>query len=396
MTAPRTKSNAVEGHGRPTPSEFVSAMAPVGSLAIGSDFDSHPEWHRLPLRSYPWIDNPPPHVVAAAEAAARKPEGVPSLGLKLLREALAKQLSSETASAVTPDEIAVTNGAMGALSVLWSALLEPGDEVVVPAPNYYVEGSILLAGAKFRPVLAISANCTDWDRIQQSITDSTKAVFLTNPNNPTGKAFTPDDLFALDELANAHPTVWLVIDESYEAVQHDGRSHLAAWRSGAIRDRSVIVRSFSKSYAVTWLRVGWLAAAPDVVRNVARVIEWQQLYGSCLNQRVALAVLEGDRSWLAPALAGFSQGRDMLYEQLAGIPGCAIGLPEAGPFLFPDISGITDDPTQIIGRLHQRGIFAIPGEFFAGPQTSFRVPVGGDQETQIAAAEVLSEVLGGR
>ncbi len=371
-------------------------MREVGSLAIGAEFEAHPEWHRLPLRSYPWVDNPPPHVVMAAEAASRKPEPVPTLGLEALRDALAKHLESEIGDRVDPADVVVTNGAMGALSVLWAALLEPGDEVLVPAPNYYVEGSIRLAGGRFKPVAAVRTDRTDWDKIEDSVTPSTKAIFLTNPNNPTGKVFATQDLSALEALADLHPSVWLVVDESYEGVQHDGRRHVPVWRNAALRDRSVIVRSFSKSFAVTWLRVGWLAASVEVVRNVAKVIEWQQLYGSCLNQRVALAVLEGDRSWLMPAIDGFSQGRDLLFEQLVGLKGCDVGLPEAGPFLFPDISGIDEDPSRLIRELQSRGIFAIPGEFFAGPHGSFRMPVGGDQEIQLAAAAILTEVLARR
>lgn len=389
----RTESKFRMPAQRPSPSSFVAEMREVGSLAVGADFEAHPEWHRLPLRSYPWVDNPPPHVVMAAKAASQKPEPVPSLGLEALRSALAKHLSLEISNRVDADEVVVTNGAMGALSVLWSALLEPSDEVLVPVPNYYVEGSIRLAGGRFKPVAAVWADRTDWDKIERSVTPSTKAIFLTNPNNPTGKVFTREDLSVLETLAASHRSVWLVVDESYEALQHDGRRHLPVWQSAALRDRSVIVRSFSKSFAVTWLRAGWLAASVEVVRNVAKVIEWQQLYGSCLNQRVALAVLEGDRSWLMSALDGFSQGRDILYEQLVGIHGCDVGLPEAGPFLFPDISGLDEDPSRIIRELQSRGIFAIPGDFFAGPHGSFRIPVGGDQETQLAAAAILSEVL---
>lgn len=391
--AHRSKSKGVEAVGQPALNSLVAAMQPVGSLEVGAQYEAHPEWPRLPLRSYPWVDHPPQHVVAAAAAAARAPEPVPTLGLEALRASLARELGAIIDAPVNVDQIAVTNGAMGALSVLWSALLEPGDEVVVPAPNYYVEGSIILAGGRFRPVQAVQSDRTDWGHIERSITAATRVLFLTNPNNPMGKVLSRQDLSALAALAETHPSIWLVVDESYEAVQHDGRHHIPAWIDPALRNRSIIVRSFSKSFAVTWLRVGWLAAPAVVIRNIAKVIQWQQLYGSCLNQRVALAVLEGDRSWLSAALNGFSHGRDLLYERVAAIPGCTVGLPEAGPFLFPDVSRLGKDSSAIVPELQRHGISAIPGRYFAGPDACFRFPVGGDQETQLKAAEILAQVL---
>ncbi|HVC76436.1 MAG TPA: pyridoxal phosphate-dependent aminotransferase [Candidatus Micrarchaeaceae archaeon] len=389
----RPESKPAKRGSQRAPSALVAALAQVGSLDVAAQFEAHPEWPRLPLRSYPWVDHPPEHVVAAAAAAARAPESVPTLGFQALRVSLAHELGTAVGARVDVDEIAVTNGAMGALSVLWSALLEPGDQVLVPAPNYYVEGSIILAGGRFRPVQAVESDRTDWERIERSITTATKVLFLTNPNNPVGKVLTRQDLSVLATLVDAHPSLWIVVDESYEAVQHEGRQHLAAWLDPALRDRSIIVRSFSKSFAVTWLRLGWLAGPTAVVQSVAKVIQWQQLYGSFLNQRVALAVLEGDRSWLSPAMEGFSHGRNLLYEQIAAIPGCRVHLPEAGPFLFPDISRARKKSSAIISDLHRHGISAIPGSYFAGSETCFRFPVGGDQETQLKAAEILAQVL---
>ncbi len=389
----RPESKRPEAVSQLAPSALVAALPPVGSLEVGAQFEAHPDWPRLPLRSYPWVDHPPQHVVAAAAAAARAPESVPSLGLEALRASLAHELGSAVGARVDVDQIAVTNGAMGALSVLWSALLEPGDEVLVPAPNYYVEGSIILAGGRFRPVQAVESDRTDWEHIEHSITTATKVLFLTNPNNPVGKVLTRQDLSVLATMAEAHPSLWIIVDESYEAVQHDGREHIAAWLDPVLRDRSIIVRSFSKSFAVTWLRLGWLAGPVAVVRNVAKVIQWQQLYGSFLNQRVALAVLEGDRSWLGAAMQGFSHGRNLLYEQIVAIPGCIVRLPEAGPFLFPDVSRVRKDSLAIIADLHRHGISAIPGGYFAGSHECFRFPVGGDQETQLKAAEILAQVL---
>ena len=381
-------------HG-PNVNRRLARQSRVGSLAVQDLYAENPSWRRLALRSYPWVDRCPDHLVEAAAAAAREPWILPPLGLKPLRDRLALELARDVGTPVDLSVIAVTNGAQAALQSVWFALLNYGDEVLVPVPNYYVEGAISLAGGVFCPVPAMSAKSIDWDQTAAAIGPSTKALFLTNPNNPIGYLLGAADVAVAETLLEMHRGLWLVVDESYERIRHDGRPHLPVWTSPILRERSVMIRSFSKSYALSWLRVGWLAAPAKLIPFLLKAIEWQQLYGSCLNQAVALAVLEGNRHWLEPAFRGFSEGRDLLHAALTNVDGCRLGLPQAGPFLFPDIGGLKKDYGAVIADLRRNGIAAVEGRYFGVEAERFRMPVGGDAETLSAAASIITATLGG-
>jgi aminotransferase len=376
--------------------DLLQDISRVGTVAIDEIFATNPDWRRLALRSYPWVARSPEHIVKAASLAAQEPRMLPPLGYKPLRDRVAADLTLALGHPVAPELIAITNGAQAALQLVWIGLLNSGDRVVVPTPNYYAEGAIRIAGGVFKPVRAVSEHAMAWERIEAAIDPATKALYLTNPNNPVGYLLKTEDIAVLEEILARNPNLWVVVDESYERITHDGRRHLPAWSNGILRDRSVMIRSLSKSFALTWLRVGWLAAPARLMPLLLKVIEWQQLYGSYLNQSIALAALEGDKGWLVPAFHGFSEGRDFLHVILSKIRGCRVGLPEAGPFLFPDISALGAEGGSLISVLRSRGISAVEGRYFGVTKNEFRMPIGGSPALWCEAASIISTVLGGR
>lgn len=324
------------------------------------------------VTAYPRAEVLPDHLHAAAAAALDAPETPSGAGVHDLREALAGVMGL-----TTPEAVTVTTGAMHALNVIWMALAGDGGRVVVPTPTYFVDGSIRLAGLTPMPVAAVHAVGWDWERIAVAVDADTRGVFLTNPNNPTGACFTPDDLAELTRLAERHPDVWFVVDESYERLTYAPVVHrpvMAAWTPANI----VAVRSFSKSYALPHLRVGWITASPAVSDRLRIVIEWQQLYGSSVSQRVALAVLGSDLGWLGSAFATFAGNRDLAVELFAQCAGLEVGRPAGGPFVYPVLPA-RRSPEPDYAALWRRGVPAVPGPYFGGAPNAFRLAFGGPE-----------------
>jgi aspartate/methionine/tyrosine aminotransferase len=372
----------------PEPNRLVVDLPELGSLVTSRFFDQHASVSPIRLRSYPWVESPPGHVVDAAAAATRHPRMVPTLGMPELRAKLSDEVSD--APAVDPDSVVISAGAMAGIQAAWFSLLTPGQTCLVPAPNYYVEGSIRLAGARVAFVHAVSALGTDWDAVRAAMTDDTRALYISNPNNPTGTLLELDDFAALRRLAQEYPRVWLIVDESYEALTH-GAPHQSILRETDLLGRTIVVRSFSKSYAVSWLRLGWLVVPRRVVPAFERVIEWSSLYGSYLNQNIGLAILGGQREWLRSAFGIFEHGRVQLRDALRRVSECSVELPMAGPFLFPRVAGSAVGPS-----LRLAGLPVVDGHNFGVSDEYFRIPFGGSPTVLDAATKAIASVAATR
>jgi aminotransferase len=301
----------------------------------------------------------PPHVRDAVAAALDEHGATPpSRGHLALREAIARSLP---APADPERELLVTNGAMHALALVFRALLEPGDEVIVPTPAYFFSGPIRRAGGVFVPVPSLT---WDPDAIAAAVTPRSRVLVLTNPNNPTGYLPTRVEVDAMLELAARH-RLTVVTDEAYERCIHDGEL-ASAWGAPGV----VLVRSLGKSLAMPAWRIGFVAGAPDVVDACGRELEWDVIRVSHVAQRAAHAALDGPQDWLEEVTAGYRADRDVAHALVTGDPILTAMLPSATPFLWLDLGGIT---TQ---NLHAAGIPVVDGEHFGAPGHA-RLPFAG-------------------
>jgi aspartate/methionine/tyrosine aminotransferase len=295
-------------------------------------------------------------VLAAVEEHAATP---PSRGHVALREAIAQSLP---APADPELGILVTNGAMHALSLLFRALLEPGDEVLVPVPCYFFAGLIERAGGVFVPV-------PGWDpsAIEAAVTPRSRALVVTNPNNPDGHLPSRAEIDELLALA-ARQSLTVITDEAYERCIHDGEL-ASAWGAPNV----ILVRSLGKSLAMPAWRIGFVAAEPPVIDACLRELEWDVIRVGHVTQRAATAALEGPQDWLDEVAAGYLRDRDAAHAAIAEHSTLSAALPPAGPFLWLELGGLSS--ADVIAE----GFPVVDGAAFGTPGYA-RLPFGGFAE----------------
>jgi aspartate/methionine/tyrosine aminotransferase len=292
-------------------------------------------------------------VLAAVEEHAVTP---PSRGHLALREAIARSLPAPA----DPDGgILVTNGAMHALSLLFRALLEPDDEVLVPVPCYFFGGLIERAGGVFVPV-------PSWEpsAIEAAVTPRSRALVLTNPNNPDGHLPSRAEIDQLLALA-ARQSLTVITDEAYERCIHEGEL-ASAWGAPNV----ILVRSLGKSLAMPAWRIGFVAAEPAVIDACLRELEWDVIRVGHVAQRAATAALDGPQDWLDEVADGYRRDRDAAHAAIAEHPTLSAALPAAGPFLWLDLGGLSSD--DVIAE----GLPVVDGAAFGTPGYA-RLPFGG-------------------
>ena len=326
----------------------------------------------------------PAHVVEAVAAALAGPQRTaPARGLTALRATLAAELGGSTGRPVDSEtELLVTNGAMQALGVCFRALLEPGDEVIVPVPSFFFGGPIRAAGGT--PVHVPSTPARRWrwnlDAVAAAIGPRSRALLLCNPGNPTGLVPPRADVEAIVRLA-AEAGLLVVTDEAYEASLWGGAQLASAF---AVWEEVILVRSLGKSLSLPTLRLGLLAGPAPLVARCAEVLEWDCLRVGGAAQHAAIAALAGDRSWLR----GVHRSLEESLEVAAGAvrdAGIAFVRPDGGPFLFVG----DGSELALARRLVDVGLPVVDGVHFQAPGFA-RLPFGGASEARPELEQALA------
>lgn len=304
----------------------------------------------------------PAHIKAAAARAleAGHTAYTPNAGLPELQEAIAAKLRRENRVSVAPEQVLVTSGASEALHLALMALVDPGDEVLIPDPGFVSYGPLTRA-AGGRPVgVPLRRDMTlDPERVASRITRKTRAVVVNSPANPTGAVERPEDLKALAEMAE-RKRFMLISDEVYEAFVYEGEhASPARWAP----DHVLTVNAASKSYAMTGWRLGFAAGPPEVVDGMLRLHCYAQACASSIAQHAALAAYAGPRDAVAGMRERFRRRRDLVVERLeaAGVP-CP--RPRGAFYAFPEVGPSGD---RFAARLAERGVRVVPGSAF-GPR----------------------------
>jgi aspartate aminotransferase len=256
-------------------------------------------------------------------------------GLPRLQELLAEKLRAKNRIPVgSPDEVLVTNGGIHALYILFQALLEPGDEVVIPDPLWPpAAGTILSArGAVVRyPLHEATGWRLDLDELAACITPKTRAIYVNSPQNPTGGVLTRADIEAIAALADRHG-LWLISDEAYEDVVFDVE-HVSAASIAGMYPRTVPVYTFSKSYAMTGLRLGYMAVSDPALRDRARkTLFFTTSNVSSVVQYGGIGALEGSQAVIGQFQAELQARRDLFYSGIDSLGGVFEGRPPRGAF----------------------------------------------------------------
>lgn len=285
----------------------------------------------------------PAHIKAAAEKALQegKTKYGPAAGEPKLREAIARKLREDNGLCYNAENVIVTNGGKHSLFNLMLALIETGDEVIIPAP-YWLSYPEMVKLAEGTPVIVSTDTASGYkitpDQLRSAITPKTKLFVLNSPSNPTGMIYTPEEIKALAEVV-VENNIWVVSDEIYEKILYDGAEHLSIGAIGAeIFERTIISNGFAKAYSMTGWRLGYLAGPIELIK-AATTIQSHSTSNVCtFAQYGAIAALEGSQDCVEEMCQAFAARRQVMLDRLNAIPGLMCPKPDGAFYMFPDIS----------------------------------------------------------
>lgn len=264
----------------------------------------------------------------------------PVPGYMDLRRAIVAKLKKENGLDFTVDQIVVSNGAKQSICNALLCLINPGDEVIVPAPYWvsYVEMVKLAEGTNVILPAGIDQNFKiTAEQLEAAITPKTKALILCSPSNPTGSVYSHDELRALADVLARHPQVIVLSDEIYEHINYIGR-HESIAQFPELRDRVAVINGVSKAYAMTGWRIGFLAA-PLWLAKAATKLQGQYTSGaSSIAQKAACEAFAGDQSCVEEMRVAFMRRRDLICRLCREIPDVRLAVPDGAFYIFPDVS----------------------------------------------------------
>jgi aspartate/methionine/tyrosine aminotransferase len=325
----------------------------------------------------------PPHIVEAAITACRDPRQhhyTPTAGQPELRAAIADKTKRDSGLSVSPGQVLVTNGGKHAVYNTFQTLLDPGDEVLVPAPYWttYPEAIALAGGA---PVVLPTDEPAGFrvtiDRLEAACTPRTKALLFVSPSNPTGAVYPPDEIEAIGRWA-LDRGVFVVADEIYEHLTFG--EHVHASMPALVPDLAgtcIVLNGVAKTYAMTGWRVGWMIGPPDIIAAAVNLQSHSTSNVSNIAQAAALAAVSGDLDAVAQMRAAFERRGRLMHSLLSAIPGVTCLPPQGAFYCFPNFTGVLGKrigdrrpatTLELCELLLERAKVAIvPGEAFGAP-----------------------------
>jgi aspartate/methionine/tyrosine aminotransferase len=373
----------------PTPrsrvSRRIASITPSATLAVDAKAKA------LKAQGRPVIgfgtgqpDFPTPgHIVEAAVAAVRDPANhgyTAAPGLPELREAIAAKTLRDSGYAIEASQTLVTNGGKQAVYSAFATLLDPGDEVLLPAPYWttYPE-SITLAGGI--PVQVTADETTGYrvtaEQLEAARTERTKVLLFNSPSNPTGAVYTRDQIAEIGRWAYEHG-IWIVTDEIYEHLVYNGaENHSLPVVVPELADQTLILNGVAKTYSMTGWRVGWIAGPKDVIKAAAAY--QSHLCGNVANvsQRAALAAVTGPLDIVAEMRESFDGRRKTIVSMLSDVPGVLCPTPEGAFYAYPSVKALLgkeirgERPADTVELadliLREAEVAVVPGEAFGTP-----------------------------
>ncbi len=366
-------------------SDLVGGLAPSATLAVDAKAKA------LKAAGEPVIGYgagepdfaTPAHIVEAAIAACSNPANykyTPTAGIPELREAVATKTQRDSGLTIAPSQVLVTNGGKHAVATTFMTLINPGDEVIIPAPYWttYPE-AVYLAGGIPVPVMTSEANgfrvtVEDLERVR---TPKTKLLVFVSPSNPTGAVVAPDDVAAIGAWAAAND-IWVMADEIYEHLTYGSAEHVSLpVVSPELGDRWVVVNGVAKTYAMTGWRIGWMIGPPDVMEAAINYQSQTTSNISNIAQRAAVAALNGGLDDVYRMREAFDRRRKSMVELLNAIDGVSCPTPEGAFYCFPNVQGLlgrslggqvsTTSNELAAYLLDSIKIAVVPGEAFGAP-----------------------------
>ena len=325
----------------------------------------------------------PSYIVDAARLAVDDPamhRYTPAAGLPALREAVAAKTVRDSRLPIDPSQVMITNGGKQAVYLACQALVDPGDEVLLPAP-YWVTYPEAIRLAEGVPVAVPTTDGNGFqvtvDQLESAVTDRTKALIFVSPSNPTGAVYGRERIAEIGRWA-ADRGIWIITDEIYEhLIYGDATFHSMPAVAPEIADRTIVVNGVAKTFAMTGWRVGWLIGPPDITAAAIRLQSHISSNVANVSQRAALAAVNGPMDAVEEMRLAFDRRRRMMVQLLNEVPGVRCSDPGGAFYAFPNLTGLLG--RDLAGRtagttmdlaallLDEIKIAIVPGEAFGAP-----------------------------
>ncbi|NJM65348.1 MAG: pyridoxal phosphate-dependent aminotransferase [Acaryochloris sp. RU_4_1] len=345
----------------------------------------------------PDFDTPDPIKAAAKQALDQgKTKYGPAAGEPKLRAAIARKLQQENRLNFQAENVLVTNGGKQSLYNLMQVLLDPGDQVLIPAP-YWLSYPEMVKLAGGIPVILPTEAKTDFkitpEQLQQAITPQTRLLVLNSPSNPTGMVYTPAEIAALAAVIVDHQ-IWVVSDEIYEKILYDGAAQLSIGAvSPAAFERTIISNGFAKAYSMTGWRIGYLAGPLELIQAVDCLQSHSTSNVCTFAQYGAIAALEGSQDCVETMRQAFAERRQLMFNLLTAIPGVNCPQPLGAFYMFPDIRCTGLGSLEFCEKLlDQYQVAVIPGLAF-GADECIRLSYATNQTTIAQGMERLAQFI---
>lgn len=312
-------------------------------------------------------------------------------GYTELKEAICEKFQRDNNITYTPNQVVVSTGAKQSIANVCMVLLNPGDEVLLPAP-YWVSYSAIVTLAEAQSVLIPSSIETDFkitpEQLEAAITPKTKLVMFNSPNNPSGTIYTEEEFRALAAVLEKYPNIYVLTDEIYEHINY-GTPHFSFATIPSMYDRTITVNGVAKAFAMTGWRIGYIGA-PEWIAKACNKMQGQITSGAnCIAQRATIAALQAPPSEIKYMVEEFEQRRDLILQLLGEIPGLKLNRPEGAFYVFPDVSAyfgktlaatpINDANDVALYILEKAHVATVSGAAFGAPNC-IRISYAASQE----------------
>lgn len=353
----------------------------------------------------PDFDTPDFVKVAANKAIADNfSHYTPVNGFQDLREAISTKFKRDNNLAYTPEEIVVSTGAKQSIANVMLSLVNPGDEVIVPAP-YWVSYIEIIKMAEGIPVIIEAGIDNDFkvtaDQIEKAITAKTKLMIFSTPCNPTGSVYSKNELAAIAKVMERHTDFYVICDEIYEHINFVGH-HESLAQFDAIKNQVITINGVSKGFAMTGWRIGYIGA-PKWIADACTKIQGQVTSGTCsIAQKAAKAAVSESPTILSDMIKAFQKRRDLVLNLLNEIPGIKTNIPEGAFYVFPDISSffgksyngkeIKNANDLSLFLLDEAKVALVTGEAFGNPNC-IRISYAASEKVLEEAMKRIKEAL---
>ncbi|MCF6222806.1 MAG: pyridoxal phosphate-dependent aminotransferase [Flavobacteriaceae bacterium] len=328
----------------------------------------------------------------------------PVNGYADLREAICRKFKRDNNLNYTANQVVVSTGAKQSIANLVMVLLNPGDEVLLPAP-YWVSYSALTILAEAKYIEIPSSIETNFkitpEQLEAAITPKTKMIFFNSPNNPSGTVYTEEEFRALAKVLEKYPNIYILSDEIYEHINY-GTPNFSFAAIESLYDRTITVNGVAKAFAMTGWRIGYIGA-PEWIAKACNKMQGQITSGAnCIAQRATITAIEAPVSKIQYMVDEFETRRDLMIDLLSKIEGIKTNVPEGAFYIFPDVSYyfgktikgkvIKDASDFSMLLLEEANVATVTGDAFGAPDC-IRISYAASQENLIEAVKRIAEVL---